>query len=45
MLATGAKPFAGALVVIKSTDEMGEIRLTAQADGLDGAEVTIKTEK
>jgi len=24
---------------------MGEIRLTAQADGLDGAEVTIKTEK
>jgi beta-galactosidase len=34
-----------ALVVIKSTDEAGEIRLTAQADGLDGAEIVIKTKK
>ena len=34
-----------ALVVVKSTDEAGDIRLTAQADGLDGAEVFIKTEK
>jgi len=32
-----------ALVVVKSTDEAGEIRLTAQADGLDGAEILIKT--
>jgi beta-galactosidase len=34
-----------ALVVVKSGEEVGEIRLTAQADGLDGAEVIIKTEK
>jgi beta-galactosidase len=33
-----------ALVAVKSTDEAGDIRLTAQADGLDGAEVIIKTE-
>jgi beta-galactosidase len=32
-----------ALVVVKSTDEAGDIRLTAQADGLDGAEILIKT--
>ena len=32
-----------ALVAVKSTDEAGDIRLTAQADGLDGAEVIIKT--
>jgi beta-galactosidase len=34
-----------ALVVVKSTDEAGDIRLTAQADALDGAEIVIKTEK
>jgi beta-galactosidase len=34
-----------ALVVVKSGEEVGEIRLTAQADGLDGAEVITKTEK
>ena len=34
-----------ALVVVKSTGEPGQIRMTAQADGLDGAEVIIKTEK
>jgi beta-galactosidase len=34
-----------ALVVVKSTDEAGEIRLTAQGDGLDGANIVIKTEK
>ena len=34
-----------ALVVVKSTDTSGEIRLAAQADGLDGAEIIIKTEK
>jgi beta-galactosidase len=33
-----------ALVVVKSTNEAGDIRLTAQADGLDRAEVIIKTE-
>jgi beta-galactosidase len=32
-----------ALVVVKAADEAGEIRLTAQADGLDGYEVVIKT--
>jgi beta-galactosidase len=32
-----------ALVVVKSTDAVGEIKLTAQADGLDGTEVIIKT--
>jgi beta-galactosidase len=34
-----------ALVVVKSTDQAGQIRLTAQADGLDGAEIVIETEK
>jgi beta-galactosidase len=34
-----------ALVVVKSTDQAGEIRLTAHADGLDGMEIIIKTEK
>jgi len=32
-----------ALVVFKSTDKAGEIRLTAQADGLKGAKVTINS--
>ena len=31
-----------ALVVIKSTDQWGEILVTAQADGLQGANITIK---
>ena len=34
-----------ALVIVKSIDEAGDIRLTAQADGLDGAEVVIQSEK
>src|SRR5262249_35594500 len=34
-----------ALVVIKSTDGAGDVCLTAQADGLDGAEIVIKTKK
>ncbi len=32
-----------ALVVVKAGDEPGEIHLTAQADGLDGAEIVIRT--
>jgi beta-galactosidase len=32
-----------ALVVVKSTDESGEIKLVAQADGLDGAEISIRS--
>jgi beta-galactosidase len=32
-----------ALVVVKSTDEPGEIKLVAQADGLDGAEISIRS--
>jgi beta-galactosidase len=32
-----------ALVVLKSTNEPGEIRLTAQADGLSGAEIGINS--
>jgi beta-galactosidase len=34
-----------ALVVIKSTDQWGEILLNAQADGLEGANITIKSIK
>ena len=34
-------PISRALV--KASDEVGEIHLTAQADGLDGAEIVIKT--
>ncbi len=34
-----------ALVAVKSTDQAGEIRLTAHADGLDGMDIIIKTEK
>jgi beta-galactosidase len=34
-----------ALVAVKSTDQAGEIRLTAHADGLDGMVIIIKTEK
>ncbi len=34
-----------ALVVVKAAEEAGEIRLTAQADKLDGAEIVIRTEK
>jgi beta-galactosidase len=38
------KVFRGrALVVVKSTAEPGQIRLTAQADGLEGAEIMIKS--
>lgn len=40
------KAYAGkALVIIKSTDKAGEIKLTASSDGLSGADVTIKTVK
>ena len=34
-----------ALVVVKSTDETGEIHLTAQADGLEGAEIVITAKR
>lgn len=38
------KVFRGrALVVVKAGDEPGEIHLTAQADGLGGAEIVIRT--
>jgi beta-galactosidase len=32
-----------ALVVVKSTDEPGEIKFVAQADGLDGAAISIRS--
>ena len=32
------------LVVVKAMDDAGEIRLTAQSDGLNGSEIIIKTE-
>jgi beta-galactosidase len=34
-----------ALVVVKSSHEPGEVRLSAQADGLEGTIITIKTEQ